>query len=134
MMNKIIKKLTQLRYKIYNYNILYIWIFCFFSYKLLLWGCKFVTGIRNIMVSLPDNLVEEVDFIVSMEEKNRSEFVREAMKLYIREKKKLEVSEKLKDGYVEMSKINLSFAEMGLGQDMEELDLYEVKLTGCEKM
>ena len=86
------------------------------------------------MVSLPDNLVEEVDFIVSMEEKNRNEFVREAMKLYIREKRKLEVSEKLKDGYVEMSKINLSFAEMGLGQDMEELDLYEVKLTGCEKM
>ena len=108
--------------------------FLFFSYKLLLWGCKFVAGIRNIMVSLPDNLVEEVDFIVSMEEKNRNEFVREAMKLYIREKRKLEVSEKLKDGYVEMSKINLSFAEMGLGQDMEELDLYEVKLTGCEKM
>ncbi len=86
------------------------------------------------MVSLPNNLVEEVDFIVSMEDKNRSEFVREAMKLYIREKRKLEVSERLKDGYLEMSKINLSFAEMGLGQDMEELDLYEVKLTGCEKM
>ena len=89
---------------------------------------------RKIMVSLPNNLVEEVDFIVSMEDKNRSEFVREAMKLYIREKRKLEVSERLKDGYLEMSKINLSFAEMGLGQDMEELDLYEVKLTGCEKM
>ena len=89
---------------------------------------------RNIMVSLPNNLVEEVDFIVSMEEKNRNEFVKEAMKLYIREKRKLEVSERLKDGYLEMSKINLSFAEMGLGQDMEELDLYEVKLTGCEKM
>ena len=89
---------------------------------------------RNIMVSLPNNLLEEVDFIVSMEEKNRNEFIKEAMKLYIREKRKLEVSEKLKDGYVEMSKINLSFAEMGLGQDMEELDIYEVKLTGCEKM
>ena len=86
------------------------------------------------MVSLPNNLLEEVDFIVSMEEKNRNEFIKEAMKLYIREKRKLEVSEKLKDGYVEMSKINLSFAEMGLGQDMEELDIYEVKLTGCEKM
>jgi len=93
-----------------------------------------VAETRNIMVSLPNNLLEEVDFIVSMEEKNRNEFIKEAMKLYIREKRKLEVSEKLKDGYVEMSKINLSFAEMGLGQDMEELDIYEVKLTGCEKM
>jgi CopG family transcriptional regulator/antitoxin EndoAI len=89
---------------------------------------------KKIMVSLPNNLVEEVDFIVSMEKKNRNEFVKEAMKLYIREKRKVEVSERLKDGYLEMSKINLSFAEMGLGQDMEELNIYEVKLTGCEKM
>lgn len=89
---------------------------------------------KKIMVSLPNSLVEEVDFIVSMEKKNRSEFVKEAMKLYIREKRKVEVSERLKDGYLEMSKINLTFAEMGLGQDMEELNLYEVKLTGCEKM
>jgi len=93
-----------------------------------------VAETKKIMISLPNNLVEEVDFIVSMEKKNRSEFVKEAMKLYIREKRKLEVSEKLKYGYLEMSKINLSFAEMGLGQDMEELNLYEVKLTGCEKM
>ncbi|NMA86918.1 MAG: ribbon-helix-helix protein, CopG family [Tissierellia bacterium] len=89
---------------------------------------------KKIMVSLPNNLVEEIDFIVSMEEKNRSEFVKEAMKLYIREKRKVEVSEKLKDGYLEMSKINLNFAEMGLSQDMEELNIYEVRLTGCEKM
>ena len=89
---------------------------------------------KKIMVSLPNNLVEEIDFIVSMEEKNRNEFVKEAMKLYIREKKKVEVSERLKDGYLEMSKINLNFAEMGLSQDMEELNIYEVRLTGCEKM
>lgn len=89
---------------------------------------------KKIMVSLPNNLVEEVDFIIAMEKKNRSEFVKEAMKLYIREKRKLEVSERLKNGYLEMSKINLSFAEMGLSQDMEELNIYEVKLTGCEKM
>ncbi len=43
---------------------------------------------KRIMVSLPNSLLEEVDFIVSMEKKNRSEFVKEAMKLYIREKKK----------------------------------------------
>lgn len=109
------------------------WYFAFFT-NFFAWGCKSMAETRKIMVSLPNNLVEEVDFIVSMEEKNRNEFVKEAMKLYIREKRKLEVSERLKDGYLEMSKINLSFAEMGLGQDMEELDLYEVKLTGCEKM
>ena len=49
-------------------------------------------------------------------------------------KKELEVSEKLKDGYVEMSKINLALAEIGFEQDMIELNMYETKLTGCEKM
>lgn len=89
---------------------------------------------KRIMVSLPNSLVEEVDFIVAMEKKNRSEFIKEAMKLYIREKRKVEVYEQLKDGYVEMSKINLTLAEMGLEQDMVELNVYEAKLTGCEKM
>ncbi len=89
---------------------------------------------KRIMVSLPNSLLEEVDFIVSMEKKNRSEFIREAMKFYIREKRKVEICEELKNGYKEMSKINLSLAEMGFEQDMEELDVYEANLTGCEKM
>lgn len=89
---------------------------------------------KRIMVSLPDSLLEEVDFIVSMEEKNRSEFIKEAMKLYIREKRKVEICEELKNGYKEMSQINLSLAEMGFEQDMVELDNYEAKLTGSEKM
>ncbi|MCF6465482.1 CopG family ribbon-helix-helix protein [Clostridium sp. Cult2] len=89
---------------------------------------------KKIMVSLPNSLLKEVDFIVSMEKKNRSEFVKEAMKLYIREKRRVEVSQRLKDGYVEMSKINLALAEIGFEQDMVELIVYETKLTGCEKM
>lgn len=89
---------------------------------------------KKIMVSLPDSLLKEVDFIVSIEKKNRSEFVKEAMKFYIREKRRMEVSEKLKDGYVEMSNINLALAEIGIEQDMRELSNYEINLIGCEKM
>lgn len=100
----------------------------------MLGGANLMAETKRIMVSLPNSLVEEVDFIVAMEKKNRSEFIKEAMKLYIREKRKVEVYEQLKDGYVEMSKINLTLAEMGLEQDMVELNVYEAKLTGCEKM
>ena len=92
-----------------------------------------MAGTKKIMISLPDSLLEEVDFIVSIEKKNRREFVREAMKLYIREKSKVEIEEKLKNGYKEMSKINLSIAEIGMEQDMRELYVYEAKLTGCEQ-
>jgi len=100
-----------------------------------MWGCKFIMAeTKKITVSLPNSLIEEVDFIVAMEKKNRSEFIKEAMKLYIREKHKVQVYKQLKDGYVEMSKINSTLAEVGLEQDMAELNVYEAKLTGCEKM
>ncbi|QQY80026.1 CopG family transcriptional regulator/antitoxin EndoAI [Keratinibaculum paraultunense] len=89
---------------------------------------------KKITVSLPNSLIEEVDFIVAMEKKNRSEFIKEAMKLYIREKHKVQVYKQLKDGYVEMSKINSTLAEVGLEQDMAELNVYETRLTGCEKV
>jgi len=89
---------------------------------------------KRIMISLPNTLLEEVDGIVSMEKKNRSEFIREAMKLYLRERKKIQIREKMKSGYMEMSQINLNLAEIGIEEDMRELFTYEVTLTGREKL
>lgn len=89
-----------------------------------------MAGTRRITVGLPNNLLEEVDVIVPMECKNRSDFVIEAMKLFIDEKKKVDFIEKLKEGYKEMSQINLTLAEMGLEQDTLDLTIYEARLTG----
>lgn len=88
---------------------------------------------KRIMISLPNSLLEEVDNIVSIESKNRSEFIREAMKLYLRERKKIQIKETMKNGYREMSQINLYFAEMGLEEDYNELLSYENRLTGREE-
>lgn len=85
---------------------------------------------RRIMVSLPNSLLEEVDVMVPMEYENRSDFVIEAMKLFINEKKKMSITEKLKEGYKEMSQINLALAEIGLEQDILDLIIYEARLTG----
>ena len=87
---------------------------------------------KRIMISLPDSLLEEIDGIVSIEKRNRSEFIREAMKLYIRERKKIEIREMLKKGYREMGDLNLNLSEMGYEEDYKELCQYEAKLTGCE--
>ncbi|SDZ36675.1 transcriptional regulator, CopG family [Proteiniborus ethanoligenes] len=89
---------------------------------------------KRIMISLPNSLLEEVDDIVSMESKNRSEFIREAMKLYLRERKKIQIKEKMKNGYREMSQINLYLAEMGLEEDYNELISYENRLIGREEL
>lgn len=62
------------------------------------------------MISLPDQLLQEVDGIVEQENSNRSEFIRQAMKLYLTERKKRFLREAMQRGYMEMAKINLHIA------------------------
>ena len=62
------------------------------------------------MISLPDQLLKEVDVIVEKENSNRSEFIRQAMKLYLLERKKRHLRESMQRGYMEMAKINLNIA------------------------
>lgn len=69
-----------------------------------------MSQVKRIMISLPDSLLAEVDGIVAAEQLNRSEFIREAMKLYIAERKRRLLREQMKVGYIEMAKINLSLA------------------------
>lgn len=89
--------------------------------------------LRKILISLPDNLLKEVDSIVSVEKTNRSEFVREAMKLYITEKRKIEMRDRMKKGYQEMAEINLKLAEMCLEVDNEQNQKYEERLGELER-
>ncbi|MBS5913604.1 MAG: ribbon-helix-helix protein, CopG family [Paenibacillus macerans] len=65
---------------------------------------------KRIMISLPAHLLQEVDGIVAMENSNRSELIRQAMKLYLNERKKRFIRESMQRGYMEMAKINLSMA------------------------
>lgn len=66
--------------------------------------------VKRIMISLPEYLLSEIDCIAADENLNRSEFVREAMKLYIKERKRRLLREQMKKGYMEMAKINLALA------------------------
>lgn len=84
----------------------------------------------RITINLPNNLLDEVDVMVPMEYKDMSDFVIEAMKLFINEKKKLDIIEKLKEGYKEMSQINLYLAESYVEQHSLDLAMYEARLTG----
>ncbi|MEW6522357.1 MAG: ribbon-helix-helix protein, CopG family [Bacillota bacterium] len=72
---------------------------------------------KRIVVSLPDGMLREVDGITSMEKLNRSELIREAMRQFLEERKKREMRERLRRGYLEMAEINLELAEEGLWVD-----------------
>lgn len=91
-----------------------------------------ISSKKKIVVTLPNSLLVEIDKIVKVENKNRSEFIREAMKLYIREKRKMEVRESMIKGYREMGAINLALAEMGLSIDVSSLSSYEGKMAEGE--
>ncbi|MCT4564642.1 MAG: ribbon-helix-helix domain-containing protein [Maledivibacter sp.] len=88
---------------------------------------------KRIMVCVPDSLLEEVDYIVKLEKRNRSEFIREAMKAYLRERERMEMREFMKNGYKDMATINLIYAEMGMDVDLCCLEKYEDELAAeCE--
>ena len=65
---------------------------------------------KRIVISLPQNLLKEVDGLVAQDKVNRSELIRQAMKFYLQERKKRTIREKMQRGYMEMAHINLHMA------------------------
>jgi len=65
---------------------------------------------KRIIITVPENLLCEVDDITVLESKNRSEIVREAIRFYLGERKRKLKIELMKKGYLEMATINLRIA------------------------
>lgn len=87
---------------------------------------------KKILISLPEGLLHEVDKLADLQNVNRSECIREAMKLYISEKKKAKMQAQMKKGYEEMAEINLEWAEHCFKTDCDLQQSYEEKLAECE--
>lgn len=87
---------------------------------------------KKILISIPDSLLSEADSMAYSENINRSEFIREAMRLYIREKKRRSIAEMLKKGYEEMAELNLEYSEYCMSTDNIQQKLYEDRLAECE--
>lgn len=92
-----------------------------------------MAGYKRIIVSVPTNLLQEVDGIVALEAgRTRSELIREALWCYIEERKKRALRERLKQGYQEMATLNLQLAEEGVDPDAAASGEYENYLAECE--
>lgn len=85
---------------------------------------------KRIMISLPNNLLSEVDGVVAVENRTRSEFIREAMKLYLQERNKQQIREKMQKGYQEMAKINLSLSRESEAAENEAIRISEDLVRG----
>lgn len=89
--------------------------------------------IRKIMICLPNSLLEEVDGLARLEKRNRSAFIREAMRLYIRERRRHQLTEQMMKGYVQMGKMNLQLAEEAIRAEYASAEAYERLLAEDEK-
>lgn len=87
---------------------------------------------KKILVSIPVKLLKEMDIAAKNEMISRSSFIRKSIKLHLKEKRKIEIREKMKTGYLEMSGINSSITEEDLQGEYEDFLSYETKLLGSE--
>lgn len=87
---------------------------------------------KRIVVNVPDSLLKEIDDVVCIECRNRSEFIRNAAKFYLKEIKKMNSIDKMMKGYMEMADINTTLAEVGLTADNETMAIYETRLAERE--
>ncbi|WP_257351829.1 CopG family ribbon-helix-helix protein [Pseudalkalibacillus decolorationis] len=79
---------------------------------------------KRIVISLPEQLIEEVDGAIMNENLNRSEFIHQATKMYLRERQSRHIRETMRQGYMEMAKINLNIAsEAFLAEEEADLTL-----------
>lgn len=85
---------------------------------------------KKLVVNLSEKLNNELNNRALDEDyKKRSQFIKDVIILYIEEKKKLNLIEQMKKGYMEMAELNEEIAEMGFASDIKELKDYEAKLS-----
>lgn len=68
------------------------------------------TNEQNIVVTLSQQLLNEVDGVIQQEQLDRNELIAQATRMYLRERKKRHTRETMRQGYMEMAKINLNLA------------------------
>lgn len=93
-------------------------------------GGVVVAGAKKILVSVPYDILEEIESIIKLDNINRSQLIRDAMKFYVAEKKKIHVREQMRRGYLEMAAINLTLAEEGLVAENQAYIYIEKKFSG----
>ncbi|GFZ78084.1 antitoxin EndoAI [Compostibacillus humi] len=70
-------------------------------------------SVQEVLVKLPTNLLNEVDGLMKHENSNLSDFICQATKKYLEQKKNEHIKqfqESMRRGYQEMGRINLTIA------------------------
>lgn len=88
---------------------------------------------NKILVDIPDMYAKQLDEISKELKKSKSELICSAIEMYINQLNLNSIGQSLKNGYKQMSEINLTLAEMYFESDLKTLSDYEEKLSESEK-
>lgn len=83
------------------------------------------------MISLPESLLAEVDGIVTLEKRNRSEFIREAINSILHERRRKGIREQMRKGYQEMAQLNLAMAKELFSTEQEVIQYFDEENVEC---
>ncbi len=67
-------------------------------------------NVRKIEITMCQQLLQEVNGVIEQEKLDLDEFISQATKMYLRERKKRHIREAMCQGYMEMAQINLHIA------------------------
>ena len=81
--------------------------------------------VKKVLITLPESLLSEVDYLASLDNKNRSQFIGEAMQHYLHERKKTEIKTRMIQGYSEMAELNLKISEEWFEAENEAMNLWK---------
>ncbi|KGX86566.1 CopG family ribbon-helix-helix protein [Pontibacillus litoralis] len=85
---------------------------------------------QEIVVKLPQQLLSELDGVLEFENSDRSDFIYQATKMYLSERKKRQTREKMRKGYMEMAKINLHISSEAFQAEGEAETTCEQLVSG----
>ncbi len=67
--------------------------------------------LKRVSVAFPEDILANIDVLTTETNQRRSDLIREACSLYIEEKRRAHLREKMKAGYQEMAELNRMLAE-----------------------
>jgi len=93
-----------------------------------------LTERKDISIKLSECLLEEMKQYCKNNNLKQNNFVNQAIKFYLKEMKKEEVRNHLRDGYKKMAGLNQQLADEGLSSECYSYLCYEQRLVECEKI
>ncbi len=92
----------------------------------------FLANLKKVMISLPNNLLQEIDGFIKDDNQDRSKFISEAMEVYVRELRTSKFRDQMREGYLDMARLNLCLAAESFIMDNKTFFNYEAQLAECD--